>query len=113
MGIKDIRRYPDLRAFVFYRFKGEYYDYDYELETRDYKIIRKSFSFGGFPLPFRGMKINEDCIGCGKCKLQCESKKFNAISETKEGKFIIDCNKCDVCGDCTLVCPVNAIDSYK
>jgi ferredoxin len=113
MGIKDIRRYPDLRAFVMDRFRGEYYDYDFDLVTRDHKIVRESFSFNDFPTKFRGMKINDKCIGCNQCKEQCDAKLFKAIEIDESGGYFINNNHCDVCGDCTLVCPVGAIDRYS
>ncbi len=113
MGIKDIRRYPDLRAFVMDRFRGEYYDYDFDLVTRDHKIIRESFNFNDFPTKFRGMKINDKCIGCNQCKEQCDTKLFKAIEIDESGGYFINNKHCDVCGDCTLVCPVGAIDRYS
>jgi MinD superfamily P-loop ATPase len=47
--------------------------------------------------------LDEDkCILCGKCAENCN---FNAISEDIEFKL----SKCEGCGVCELVCPVDAI----
>jgi len=67
----------------------------------------------GFSTKFRGMKINEKCIGCNQCKEQCDAKLFKAIARDENGSYFINNNHCDVCGDCTLVCPMGVIDSYS
>jgi len=111
-GVNDRDRYRDEIFFCLYRFWGERYDYDFELECRDHKLIREFFTFGGFEKAFSGMKINQDkCIRCGKCYEICADYHFHAAKKTEEG-YYIDTSRCDVCGNCTTVCPAGAIDSY-
>lgn len=112
LGVKDTLRYPDMVTFCLFRFQGEYYNYDFDCNSRDHKIVREHFNFGSFPDRFRGLKINEGkCINCGKCEEKCQSINFKAIDKTETG-YAIDVNKCDACGSCTKVCPVDAIQSY-
>ena len=111
-GVNDRDRYRDEIFFCLYRFWGERYDYDFELECRDHKLIREFFAFGGYEKAFSGMKINQDkCIRCGKCYKICADYHFHAAKKTDEG-YYIDTSRCDVCGNCTTVCPAGAIDSY-
>ncbi|MEG3072072.1 MAG: 4Fe-4S binding protein [Peptococcaceae bacterium] len=112
LGVKDTIKYPDTVTFCIYRFKGDYYNYDYDCHSRDHKIIRKHFNFGYFPDRFKGLKINVDlCTKCGKCEEICQSINFKAVYQTDSG-YAIDIDKCDVCGSCSKACPVNAIESY-
>ncbi len=112
LGVKDTLRYPDMVTFCLFRFQGEYYNYDFDCNSRDHKIVREHFNFGNFTDRFRGLKINEEkCINCGKCEEKCQSINFKAIDKTETG-YAIDVNKCDACGSCTKVCPVDAIQSY-
>jgi len=49
-------------------------------------------------------QINDDmCMKCGQCYDKC---KFDAISED----IVLDTGKCEGCGVCEYVCPVNAIE---
>jgi MinD superfamily P-loop ATPase len=82
------------------------FDFDFEMEHRSHKLLRTEFSFGGMQIPFRGMRITEDCIACGECQEGCS---FKAIYQ-EDGRYVIDHAKCDVCGDCYIVCPSNAIE---
>ena len=110
-GVNDWDRYQDEIFFCLYRFWGEKYDFDYELEYRSHKLIREFFTFGGFEKHFTGMKIDQEkCIHCGACFDRCAEYHFHAVQKTEDG-YNIDTGKCDVCGNCTLVCPVNAIIS--
>lgn len=113
MGYDDMLRYPNERAFVLHRFWGEVYDYDYDLETRDHKLQRETFEFGGMVAPKRGMEIDQDvCIQCGNCEGACEEKKFRAAHfNDATGQYCIDRSRCDVCGSCVEVCPVDALRS--
>lgn len=107
LGVKDIDRYPAMTTFCIYRGFGEVFDFDFEMKVRGHKLLRTPFSFGGMEIPFRGMRITEECIGCGECFENCT---FKAICQ-EENMYRIDNSKCDVCGDCTTVCPVEAIES--
>ncbi|MFH0725193.1 MAG: 4Fe-4S dicluster domain-containing protein [Pseudomonadota bacterium] len=113
LGVKDIERYPAMTTFCLFSAWGEVYDFDFEMEHRTHKLLRTGFSFGGKLIPFRGVRITEECIACGECKERCS---FKAIYQDNE-QFIIDHARCDVCGDCYTICPANAveivIDDYK
>ena len=51
------------------------------------------------------VKWNEDaCIMCGVCEKTCRE---NAISE-KDGKIVLDAEKCNYCGRCVKACPTEA-----
>lgn len=108
--VKDVEKYNDMTTFCLYKGKGEIFDYDFEMASRENKIERQKFTFGKFELPFRGVVINDKCIGCNKCFRNCT---FKAITKTKDGKCKIDTSKCDVCGTCVLGCPVKAIEVYQ
>ena len=106
LGVKDIEAYPAMTTFCLHRAWGEVFDFDFEMEHRPHKLLRTRFGFGGQEIPFQGMRITQDCIGCGACMDACS---FKAIS-LEEGAFEIDPAKCDVCGDCYTVCPNSAIE---
>jgi ferredoxin len=106
LGVKDIQRYPAMTTFCMYRAWGEVYDFDFEMEHRNHKLRRTGFSFGGKSIPFRGVRITDECIACGECLEGCS---FKAISKINE-KFIIDPARCDVCGDCYTICPNDAVE---
>ncbi len=107
LGVKDIQKYPAMTTFCLYSAWGEMFDFDFEMEHRSHKLLRTGFSFGGKPIPFRGVRINsEECTACGECQEKCS---FKAIYHREE-QFIIDHTKCDVCGDCYTICPTNAVD---
>ncbi|MFT5700059.1 MAG: ferredoxin [Desulforhopalus sp.] len=106
LGVKDIERYPALTTFCIHRGFGEVYDFDFEKKNRPDKLIRIPLSFGGIDMPFRGIRISDNCVGCGSCIEGCT---FNAIS-VDDDVYKINHSKCDACGDCYTVCPVDAID---
>jgi ferredoxin len=106
LGVNDIERYPAMTTFCLCSAWGEVYDFDFETENRDHKLLRTGFSFGGKLIPFRGVRITEECIACGECQERCS---FKAISQHDE-QFIIDNSRCDVCGDCYTICPTNAVE---
>jgi ferredoxin len=110
LGVKDILRYPNMTAFCLWRFRGEIYDYDYEMVTRDHKLQRTFFDFGGFRKTFYGLRIGPNCIGCGICMANCT---FKAISFTDAGTYHIDIERCDACGTCRHNCPADAIEVYQ
>ena len=65
LGVKDIERYPAMTTFCLCSAWGEVYDFDFEMEHRNHKLLRTGFSFGGKLIPFRGVRITEECIACG------------------------------------------------
>ncbi|MDF7799890.1 NADH-quinone oxidoreductase subunit NuoE [Pontiellaceae bacterium B1224] len=50
--------------------------------------------------------INDDCIGCTKCAVDCP---VEAISGEPYSVFEIDSEKCVRCGACKDICPVDAV----
>ncbi len=110
VGVKDTLRYPDMATFCLSRFRGEIYDYDYEMTHRDHKLQRTFFGFGGFERPFRGLRIGDGCTGCGVCMANCT---FKAISAGEDGKCRIDPGRCDACGTCFENCPAGAIEVFR
>lgn len=109
LGVKDIDKYPAMTTFCLYRAWGEVFDFDFEMERRSHKLLRTGFCYGGAQIPFRGVRISEACSACGHCAERCS---FKAIDQ-REGRFVIDPAKCDVCGDCWVVCPVGAVDVIR
>ncbi len=106
MCLKDINKYPATRAFVLYQGRGEIFDYDFEKENRNHKLLRTQFTFNDFEYPNRGLVINDKCVNCGLCFKVCS---FDAISKG-EDHYHIDKLKCDMCGDCTIACKFDAIE---
>lgn len=106
LGVKDIEKYPAMTTFCLYEAWGEVYDFDFEMEHRSHKLSREGFSFGGAIVPFRGIRITNACTSCGQCQEECS---FKAISQ-HNGEFVIDHARCDACGDCYMVCPVDAVE---
>lgn len=106
LGVKDIEKYPAMTTFCMTSAWGEVFDFDFRMEHRSHKLLRTDFSFGGMPVPARGVRIDlDECTACGEC---LESCSFKAIYQKGE-QFIIDPVRCDVCGDCSTVCPVDAV----
>lgn len=104
--IADQEKYPAMVVFCITSGRGDIFDYDFEKQTRDNKLIRSYFSFGGAEIKYKGLRINQDlCIGCGTCKRGCS---FLAIHEN-DGRYEIDRGLCDECGDCVEHCPVDAV----
>ncbi len=107
-AVYDISRYPAIRVFCLYRGKGEIFDYDFEMQSRDYKLQRKRFSFGGEVYHEAGCTITEDCTGCGACMEVCS---FKAIEPGSPYRIIGE--RCDECGNCVLACPEGAINESE
>jgi ferredoxin len=106
LGVKDIEKYPAMTTFCMFKGHGEIFDYDFEMEQRSHKLLRTSFSIGDAPIPLHGVRITEECTGCGQCLEKCSFKAIYLDS----GKYVIDHDKCDVCGDCYIVCPARAVE---
>lgn len=103
--LEDAARYPAIRFFCIHRGKGEIFDYDFEQENRDHKLLRTRFAFGGETVNDAGARINPDrCIACGECLDACT---FNAIIAGEP--YGVDGSRCDECGSCFQVCPEGAI----
>lgn len=107
MAVKDAERYPAMAGgnFVIHRAKVEIFDYDFECEKRDHKLLRTRTAFGGAAYNEAGPRITERCISCGKCMKVCT---FKAIKAGKPYEVISE--RCDDCGSCQKACPVGAIE---
>lgn len=106
VAVYDIKKYPATKIFVLYRATGECYDFDYAKELRDHKLERERFAYGGMKVEPAGLKITDQCIGCGKCLTACS---FDAIVPGTPYKILG--NRCDECGNCYLSCPAGAVIS--
>ncbi len=104
VAMHDIKKYPKTRIFVLYKGTGEYYDFDFAMETRDHKLYRKSFAIGEAEVIPAGLVITGDCIACGACKRSCT---FHAIQTGRPYRILKE--RCDECGNCVSVCPRDAI----
>lgn len=102
--LEDQERYPAMTLFRIHKGKGEIFDFDFEMEKRDHKLLRTRFAFGGEAFSEAGMRITDDCIACGLCLEECT---FKAIEEGDP--YRINGSRCDECGSCALVCPQEAI----
>lgn len=107
--LEDAARYPAIRFFCIHKGKGEIFDFDFEMENRNHKLLRTRFAFGGETFNAPGARINPDvCIACGDCFDVCT---FKAIIAGEP--YQIDGSRCDECGSCFLVCPQDAIELSK
>lgn len=103
--LEDAARYPAIRFFCVYKGKGEIYDFDFEMENRDHKLLRTRFSFGEETYHEAGSRIDpETCIACGECFDVCT---FKAIIPGEP--YRVDSSRCDECGSCVQACPSEAI----
>lgn len=108
-ALEDIERYPAMKLFCVFKGKGEVFDYDFEMENRDHKVLRTRFAFGGETVNEAGARINPDkCISCGECYDVCS---FKAIVEGEPYK--VNSQRCDECGSCIMTCPSGAIECSK
>jgi uncharacterized pyridoxamine 5'-phosphate oxidase family protein/NAD-dependent dihydropyrimidine dehydrogenase PreA subunit len=107
---KEAARYPAMKLFCIFKGKGELFDYDFELENRDHKLLRKRFAFGGETVADTGTRIDPDkCGACGECYEVCT---FNAIMKGDDVYSVLG-ERCDECGSCIKACPAEAIDCSK
>ncbi|HKI48807.1 MAG TPA: 4Fe-4S binding protein [Desulfobacteria bacterium] len=103
--LEDAARYPAIRFFCIFKGKGEIFDFDFEMEKRDHKLLRTRFAFGGETFNEAGARINPDeCIACGECFDACS---FKAIIPGEP--YQVDGSRCDECGSCFQVCPQDAV----
>lgn len=104
-ALEDIARYPTMKLFCVHKGKGEIFDYDFEMENRDHKVLRERFAFGGETVNPAGARIDsEKCVACGECFEACT---FKAIE--KGDVYRVRSERCDECGSCINVCPAEAI----
>lgn len=68
-------------------------------------IFRDVYTIGDGKAEFKGYKITDKCIGCGKCAKVCPQR---CISSGKP--FEITSENCLHCGACFENCPVKAIE---
>lgn len=107
LAVYDMDKYTAMRTgnFMIHKAKGEIFDFDFECQNRDHKVLRTRFEFGGMAYNEAGPRITDKCIECGKCKKVCSFKAIEVGSPYK-----VNSSKCDDCGNCIQVCPVDAID---
>ena len=104
--LEDAARYPAMKLFCIFKGKGEIFDFDFEMEHRDHKLLRTRFAFGGESFNEAGARIDADeCIACGECLEACT---FKAIIPGEP--YRVDGSRCDDCGSCHRVCPQGAIE---
>ncbi|WP_163812028.1 4Fe-4S binding protein [Pseudodesulfovibrio sp. JC047] len=103
--LEDQARYPATRLFCIHAGKGEIFDFDFEEEFRDHKLLRTRFSFGGMTHNDAGCWITDACVRCGECLEVCT---FKAIAPGEPYRIVGE--RCDECGSCATVCPADAIE---
>ncbi|MDF1540103.1 MAG: NAD-dependent dihydropyrimidine dehydrogenase subunit PreA [Candidatus Thorarchaeota archaeon] len=54
-------------------------------------------------------KITDACTGCKKCVIACADGGYVAI-QMRDGKAVVNAEKCDGCGLCYVVCDDRAVD---
>ncbi|MBC8527899.1 4Fe-4S binding protein [Christensenellaceae bacterium NSJ-44] len=92
-----------LAAFQIYRGCGEWFD----LSVRP--VVRRSFTFGGAPLPAQGYRMSGRCTGCGKCLAACPQDCIDLST----GRATILQAHCLRCGNCYTSCPAGAVIKEK
>lgn len=69
-------------------------------------IFRESYTIGSGNIEFKGYRITDSCIGCGKCLSVCPQ---NCIDKGNPKPYNIRQNNCLHCGACFEKCPAGAI----
>ncbi len=106
--IKDQEKYPAMVVFCITAGRGDIFDYDFEMETRENKLERVYITYGGKEVRYSGLVIDQNkCVCCGICEHKCSFKAIQQI----QGMYKIDACRCDECGDCLLNCPTKAIST--
>ena len=72
------------------------------------RMINKIFRIGR-PLINKAIKINKECVGCGKCVKNCQVQAIRI----EGNKAKIDTRKCQNCQGCINICPCTAINFLK
>ncbi|MDE5765519.1 MAG: 4Fe-4S binding protein [Ruminococcus sp.] len=67
-------------------------------------IFREIYTIGNGTAKFKGYRITEKCIGCGKCLKVCPQ---NCIDKSEP--YVIRQNNCLHCGACFENCPSGAV----
>lgn len=68
-------------------------------------IFRETYTIGNGKAEFKGYKITEKCIGCGKCQKVCPQQCIRSGNP-----FEIATEHCLHCGACFENCPAKAIE---
>lgn len=69
-------------------------------------IFRECYTIGNGNIQFKGYRITDKCIGCGKCLTVCPQ---NCIYKGTPKPYTIRQNNCLHCGACFEKCPSGAI----
>ncbi|MDE6005583.1 MAG: 4Fe-4S binding protein [Oscillospiraceae bacterium] len=69
-------------------------------------IFREIYTVGNGIAEFKGYRITDKCIGCGKCLKVCPQ---NCIDKGEPKPYTIRQNNCLHCGACFEDCPTRAI----
>ena len=70
-------------------------------------IFRETYTIGNGNSTFKGYRITDKCIGCGKCRTACPQ---NCIDKGEPKPYNIRQNNCLHCGACFENCPIGAIE---
>ena len=69
-------------------------------------IFRECYTIGNGNIEFKGYRITDKCIRCGKCLTVCPQ---NCIDKNESMPYTIRQNNCLHCGACFENCPTGAI----
>lgn len=54
------------------------------------------------------LQVVDSCIGCGACESACRQQAISQ-ADTFAVAYVVDPLRCNDCGDCLTVCPVDAL----